>query len=154
MKSFFAGSISGFLATAPMTAAMALMHRQLPGHEQYPLPPRHITAEMAERAGVRRHLDESEEQAITWVSHFGYGAAAGAIYGPLAARLPGPPALKGCLFGLLLWTVSYLSLMPATGLFPHASEEAPRRNGLMILAHVVWGISLGIATAAMSDNER
>jgi hypothetical protein len=51
------GALAGFVATVPMSAAMLTMHRLLPEHEQYPLPPHEITAELAEKADMEEHLD-------------------------------------------------------------------------------------------------
>jgi hypothetical protein len=46
------GGICGALATGPMTALMRVLHERLPESEQYPLPPRLITMNLASRAGV------------------------------------------------------------------------------------------------------
>jgi uncharacterized membrane protein YagU involved in acid resistance len=154
MKRILKGGLAGFLATAPMSVAMILMHQQLPRREQHSLPPGQITGAVTKRLGLKKHLGKREHEAATWVSHFGYGATAGALYGPLSRLLPGPPAVKGSLFGLLVWAGSYLSLLPATGLFPHAEKETSRRNGIMIVAHLVWGASLGWLTAAMTHERR
>ena len=54
-----------------------------------------ITETVAEAVGLRAHRREPEATALTGLSHFAYGAAAGAAYAPLARAMPGPPALKG-----------------------------------------------------------
>lgn len=121
-----------------MTIAMVWMHRRLPRYERYPLPPSLITQNLEEAADVdpvppRPHL------ALTLVNHFGYGAAVGALYGPTAGRFRAPAAVKGVGWGLVVWTFSYLVMLPAVGLLSPATRHPARRNGLMILAHVVWG---------------
>ena len=58
--------------------------------------------------------------------------------------VPAPPALKGAAFGLGVWSVSYLGLMPALGVLNPATEHPGRRNALMIAAHLVWGSATGI----------
>ncbi len=118
-----AGALAGTIATLPMTASMVLMHRELPFWERYPLPPRQITSRLAAAAGVRDDLDERQKVGATLLGHFAYGAAAGAIYAPLALPLPWP--LQGRAFGLLVWTVSYLGWLPALGVA--GGDEAPRR---------------------------
>ncbi|HEY0603709.1 MAG TPA: DUF6789 family protein [Herpetosiphonaceae bacterium] len=143
------GALAGCVATAPMTASMELMYRLLPQHEQYPLPPSEITAELTDQTGVRDDLDTDEHVGLTLVNHFAYGAAAGAIYGPLSKYAPLPPALKGIAFGLVVWTVSYLGLLPALGILRPATEHPGRRNLLMILAHVVWGSVTGLVVERM-----
>ena len=146
------GALAGCIATAPMTASMELMYRLLPQHEQYPLPPSEITTEITDQAGVREDLDTEEHVGLTLVNHFAYGAAAGAIYGPLAQRVPLPPALKGIAFGLVVWTVSYLGLLPAIGILRPATEHPARRNLLMILAHVVWGSVTGLVVQRLEGD--
>ena len=105
--------------------------------------PREITEEVEEVADLRGSLDEPQHVALTLVNHFAYGAGAGAVYGPSRA-VPAPPALKGAAFGLGVWSVSYLGLMPALGVLSPATEHPGRRNALMIAAHLVWGSATGI----------
>jgi uncharacterized membrane protein YagU involved in acid resistance len=152
MNFWLAGSLAGFVATAHMTAAMLLMHRRLPRRERYPLPPAEITSKIAREAGVHKHIDETRRHlSATVLSHFGYGAAAGTLYAPLSRQLPGPPLLKGVAFGLVVWTGSYLGLLPALGILRPATEHPARRNALMIAAHVVWGSVLGLLTDALDS---
>jgi ribose/xylose/arabinose/galactoside ABC-type transport system permease subunit len=151
MNGILLGAVAGLAATVPMSLAMKLMHERLPEHEQYPLPPRAVTMEVAERAGVREHLDEGEREAATWAAHFGYGAACGALYGALAAGRRVPPLAAGVGFGLAVWAGSYLGWLPAAGILRPATEHPPRRNALMIAAHVVWGAGVGLAVAGLSD---
>lgn len=140
------GGVAGCIATAPMTAAMELMHRMLPHDEQYPLPPSEITAELTDEAGLRGRLEPEQHFALTLVNHFAYGAAAGSIYGVVAKQIPLPPVAKGIGFGLGVWTVSYLGLLPALGILRSATQHPMRRNVLMIVAHVVWGSVTGLIT--------
>jgi len=140
----FRGAVAGFLATVPMTLAMEGMHVLLPWWERHPLPPRQITEAMEEAVALRGPMEEPEHVALTLVNHFAYGAGAGAAYVPFARAVPAPPALKGALFGLGVWTVSYLALMPALDVLNPATEHPMRRNALMIAAHLVWGSTTGI----------
>lgn len=138
------GALAGCAATAPMTLAMEAMHRLLPQEERYPLPPTEITAELTEEAGVRDDMTGRQHLALTVVNHFAYGAAAGGAYALTADTLPLPAAVKGIVFGQVVWSVSYLGLLPALGLLRPATEHPARRNLLMILAHVVWGAATGL----------
>ena len=144
MNKIVAGTLAGLTATAPMTAAMIVMHKALPAHERYPLPPRKVTMRVARKTGVKKHLDEPEKKAATLAAHFGYGAAMGGIFAMLAPRAPGRPIPKGIAWGLIVWATSYLGLLPATGLHEPATRHPRERNLLMILAHVIWGGSLGL----------
>ncbi len=153
MNGILLGALAGLAATVPMSLAMKLMHEQLPEHEQYPLPPRAVTMEIAEEAGVREHLDEPEREGLTWAAHFAYGAACGAVYAPLAQRSGLPPALSGAAFGVAVWAGSYLGWLPAAGIISPATEHPPRRNALMIAAHVVWGVAAGVLVESLTEGE-
>lgn len=153
------GVLAGLVATAPMTAAMLLMHSLLPREEQEPLPPRKIAEkvvdeaeEAADKSGVENHVGEPERTALTWASHFGYGAGMGALYAPLAEKIPLSPPLGGIAFGLAVWAGSYLGLLPAMNVL-HPEEESPRRHALMIAAHVVWGSVTGVLVDRLEHRE-
>jgi uncharacterized membrane protein YagU involved in acid resistance len=148
------GLIAGLTATAPMTVAMELMHRRLPRHEQYPLPPRQITMKLADEVGLAEHLDEPQRRDATLLGHFAYGALTGALYGPIAKRVPGNPLLKGAAFGVGLWAASYAGWLPAAGIMPPPARQPARRNALMILAHVVWGAATGLVADRLEEAER
>ncbi len=138
------GAIAGLVATAPMTVAMEVLFRRLPRGERYPLPPSEIVAVLEHAAGARRMAGAEEHLALTLIGHFGYGAAAGGGYGLLADRLPLPPALRGIAYGIATWMFSYLGWLPAFGILRPATEHPGRRNALMIVAHIVYGATLGL----------
>ncbi len=144
------GALAGCIATAPMTIVMELLHQRLPQYERYPLPPSEITAELTEEAGLNNQLSSEQHLALTLVNHFAYGAAAGALYGVSAERLSTPPAVKGIGFGLIVWTVSYLGLLPALRILRPATQHPAERNLLMIAAHVVWGSVTGLITSQLN----
>ena len=148
MNRHLLGAIAGFSATAAMTLAMAAMYRRLTPKERYPLPPGEITSKITEDLGMAGSLDEQLQVDLTLAGHFGYGAAAGAIYPTFARGLPGSsPLLNGTFYGLLVWAVSYLGWLPAFGILRPATEHPAGRNIVMLLAHVVWGG----ATGAVAD---
>lgn len=143
MNHLLAGSVGGFVATVPMSAVMLLGQRVFPGHARKPLPPEEITEEVVERTPGARAVGPKGLRVATLVSHFGFGAAAGAAFGPLSRRLPGPPIVKGLGYGLLVWTVAYSGWLPSLGLQPPPERQPAGRNLAMIAAHLVWGAVLG-----------
>jgi hypothetical protein len=147
------GALSGFLATIPMTATMALLHRRLPPHEQYPLPPREIAETLTEEVGIREHLDEPTHVGLTLLSHFVYGTAAGALYASLAPHYKFPPLSGGIGFGLALWAASYLGWLPAAGILQSAGKHPPRRTATMLAAHGVWGATLGVLMGQLQPEQ-
>jgi uncharacterized membrane protein YagU involved in acid resistance len=138
------GAIAGLAATAPMTAAMLYLHRRLPLQERQPLPQRGIIDNLTRRFHQEERLTESEEMALSFASHFAYGAAMGGIYSFIYRRLRLPAPVSGVFYGLALWVTSYLGWLPSARILPPATEETPARNFLMIFAHVVWGVSLDL----------
>jgi len=140
-----AGVLAGIIATLPMTLFMLLMHQLLPKWQQYALPPERITTGLAKRAGVGKHMNKPQRVGAALVAHFGYGGNMGALYTPLARKLALPPALKGALFGIIVWTGSYFGVVPAMEPSESAPEQPFQRNLMMIASHLVWGTALGIS---------
>lgn len=138
------GAFAGIAATAAMTLAVDAMFNRLPARDRYPLPPREITTKVAADVGLARHLSEPRRVDATLISHFGFGAAVGALYPYFARRSPAPPVLNGIVYGIGVWIGSYLGWIPALGILRPATQHPPARNVVMILAHVVWGAVTGI----------
>lgn len=153
-RAFLKSALSGFVATLPMTIFMLATQRFLPKRQQYELPPEMITKELAHRAHVRHHLNKQLILGATTASHFGYGAAMGAAYGPLQKRVPLPTIVQGVLYGLLVWAASYLGLLPLLGISASGHKEPMRRNLMMIAAHVVWGASMGAMARLLFQEQR
>ncbi|MGE3269480.1 MAG: DUF6789 family protein [Chloroflexota bacterium] len=86
-----------------------------------------------------------------WISaHLAYGAMCGLVFLVLR-RLLGfvPPRLAGAAFGLIVWAGSYLGLMPALRLYPWPAQDSLGRQGTLILAHLVFGLSLSEAESRL-----
>ena len=150
MNRLILGALAGVAGTFAMTAAMRTMHRRLPPRERYPLPPREIIEGMAVAAG-EHPWGEQRRRGATLAGHFGYGAATGALY---ALVEPGGRILPGAAYGVLVWSGSYFGLMPALRILEPANRHPPRRNGLMIAAHLVWGGTMALALRQLELAER
>src|SRR5579884_1677048 len=137
------GVLAGLIATVPMTLFMLLAQRLLPGHQQYALPPERITTKIAKRLGIGQKMNKPQRVGASLLAHFGYGANMGAMYVPFTKKLPLPPVVKGALFGLIVWVGSYFGLLPTLKLPNQAPKQPVQRNLLMIVAHLIWGTTLG-----------
>lgn len=145
------GALAGSIATGPMTVVMLLIYYLLPHHERLlPHPPELITRRMT---GDRAPGGRDTPRWLIWVLHFGYGGGAGAVYAPLARRLPLPPVLRGIAFGLGVWFVSYMGWLPAVNILPPAHEHPTRRNVMMISAHIVWGAVLDLVLTRLDQED-
>jgi len=146
MNKYLAGAIAGTLATVPMTWVMVTLHRRLPRHERYPLPPASITAELADRSGAEEWVEGRNLLGATLAAHFAYGAAVGALYPAVAELARARPLMHhvaaGAAYGVGVWALSYLGWIPALRILPPATQHPPRRNAVMILAHIMWGATL------------
>jgi uncharacterized membrane protein YagU involved in acid resistance len=148
LEDLVVGAIGGLLATVPMTIFMHAVHHRLPPGERYALPPKRITRRLGN--ALRPTLKEYPPRwdLPTYAGHFGYGTAAGAVFGALAHR-SASTVRNAVGFGLAVWTASYLGWLPVVGLHPSATRDTARRNALMIAAHVVWGATLGMVVASI-----
>ena len=147
------GALAGFVATVPMSLSLLVGWMLLPRREKYHLPPRLITEEITEQLGIEDERSEDQLIVATVASHFGYGALVGSIYALLEQRLPIYSGFKGVLAGLAIWTGSYLGWLPALDILPPATKHPWRRNLMMILAHVVWGATLGAVTQKLNSRD-
>ena len=148
------GAVAGLIATAPMSIFMVVGWKLLPKHEKYHLPPRLITEEITERVGVEDRLNENELIGLTIFSHFGYGALFGWLYTIFEHRLPLHSSLKGAFTGVAVWAGSYLGWLPMLGILPSAKWHPWRRNLLMIIAHVIWGVTLGESLRKLTEKNK
>jgi uncharacterized membrane protein YagU involved in acid resistance len=142
----FSGAIAGFIATGPMSLAMKAMQAFLPSDERHSLPPSVITFHAANKVG-EAPSNEKEHTLLTLLAHFGAGSSFGLVYGlgsTESENAQGGP-LRGIIFGLMVWAVNYLGIMPALNLYKSARREPFSRNTLMIVAHLIWGITLYFA---------
>ena len=132
---------AGAIATGAMSGVIVAGDRA--GLMSEP-PPTTITRRALEGAGVETHTDDALSIAAP-LAHLGFGALGGVIYSlvrRLAPGIPGP--LLGILVALGIYGVSYKGWVPALGILPPPEEDRPGRPAVMITAHVVYGLVLGM----------
>ncbi len=142
------GLAGGFSATGPMTATMLALHRWLPRDKQYPLPPREIATKIV------KPPDEETAALVTLGSHFAFGSAMGAAYALSVPALSRGWGWKGCLAGLAVWTLNYCILLHLLNILRPAQKHPSERNFLMIVAHLVWGLTIaGFLASSARDTK-
>lgn len=154
MNDLIRGAIAGAAATVPMTATIELLNRSLPATRQNVLPPRQITEEVADRADVKRKASEQGLDVATMINHFGFGAAAGLPYAPIAQRLELPSVVTGIGYGLIVWAGAYAGVLPALELQRKPQHRPASLNGTMIVGHIVWGAALGLIEKNLRPGRR
>lgn len=135
------GALGGAVATVAMTGVMVGAQRLgLMGES----PPERIAGAVLAASG-RGTQSEGEREALAVAGHFGFGAAAGALFAVIHRRLRPPigAPLHGVLFASLIWFVSYKGWVPALGLLPPPERDQPGRPVTMLVAHWVYGATLG-----------
>lgn len=136
-----AGAIGGLVATATMSAFMLAAYRLGVLGE----PPPHRIADAALRAMGQEDPPGWLRKALTVAGHCGFGATIGALFALLHRLRPQPlgaiPRAIG--FASIVWFASYQGWVPALGLMPPAHRDRPGRPATMLLAHWVYGATLG-----------
>lgn len=141
MNRLILGALSGCAATMAMTVAMHRLHRRLPATERYPLLPREIVGSLSrERPEPVRPASGDRQATATMLAHFGYGALTGALFAAQRHRGVAP----GAAYGVAVWAASYLGWIPGARILRPATQHPPRRNALMLAAHLVWGTTLAL----------
>jgi hypothetical protein len=147
-RSVARGIGAGVVATTTMTAGMFVLQKAgLLGR----MPPRLLTERTLARLGLRRKTSRTSRKLVTALTHYGFGATMGAIFevgrsalGARHGRAPEPVVLgSGVAFGTLVWAASYMGWVPAAGLMPRPSQDRPGRPTSMVLAHWIFGGTLG-----------
>lgn len=133
------GLVVGAAATVLMSAVMVAAQRAgLMGK----LPPERVVERGAEAAGASP--EGHEVDMLAGVAHVGFGAVAGAGFGPLAFWLrPRAPEAVAIPWALAIWLVSYFGWIPALRILPPPNKDRPGRAASMLAAHLVYGLALG-----------
>ncbi len=95
-------------------------------------------------------LSESARTAAGAGMHFAYGGFWGAVYGLVQSSLRLPAALHGLLYGLVVWLIGPVTLVPAMGIMPPPQEQGGRRALLVAGFHVAYGLALGLVFDAFT----
>lgn len=78
---------------------------------------------------------------LGWAGHLMIGTILALIYAVVAPRLPGPPPLRGALYGLAPWIVAMLVVMPLMGMPVFGGAAASAMGSL--IGHLVYGAIVG-----------
>ena len=78
---------------------------------------------------------------LGWTGHLLIGIALALIYAIVAPALPGPPAVRGALYGLAPWIVAMVAVMPMMGMPLFGGAVAMAMGSL--IGHVVYGAIVG-----------
>jgi putative membrane protein len=135
-RSIAKGALAGLIGGLAGAGAKALAEQMLPPRVQGQTPPPVALAEQF--AG--HPLLATQQQIAVQTIHWGFGAAAGAIYGALVEVEPSLAAWRGAAFGLALNRLTHESILPRMGLSaPKEAQPAQERISEWV-THAVYGI--------------
>lgn len=135
-RSVVKGAVAGMIGGLAGAGAKMLAERMFPPRLQGQTPPPIALAEQV--AGYP--LPKEKKQAAMQGIHWGFGAAAGAVYGGLVEMEPSLGAWKGAAFGVTLNRLTHESLLPKLGLAAPKSEQPTQERISEWVSHAVYGI--------------
>ena len=91
---------------------------------------------------TQRKLPGRSAWLVSTIAHWGYGSAAGAAYGILAASLPTPHPRYGVPFGAALFANDYIAL-PVVGLYQPIWEYDAKSLAWYLCAHLAYAAGTG-----------
>jgi putative membrane protein len=135
-RSLAKGALAGLIGGLAGAGAKALAEQMLPPRVKGQTPPSVVLAEQ-----VAGHpLPPSQQQLAMQTIHWGFGAAAGAIYGALVEVEPSLAAWRGAAFGLTLNRLTHESVLPRMGLSAPKDAQPTQERISEWVTHVVYGI--------------
>ena len=135
-RSILKGALAGLIGGLAGAGAKVLAEQIFPPRIQGQTPPTIVLAEQV--AG--HSLPNAERLAALQSIHWGFGAAAGAVYGALVEVEPSLGAWRGAAFGLTLNKLTHESILPRMGLARPKEEQPTQERISEWVTHAVYGI--------------
>jgi putative membrane protein len=135
-RSILKGALAGLVGGLAGAGAKVLAEKIFPPRVQSQTPPSVVLAEQV--AG--HNLPEGQKQVVKHGIHWGFGAAAGAVYGALVEVEPSLGAWRGAAFGLTLNNLTHESILPRMGLARPKDEQPTQERISEWVTHAVYGI--------------
>lgn len=135
-RSLLKGAVAGLIGGLAGAGAKILAEKIFPPREADRVSP---PVALVERAAGHALTDEQRRVAESAV-HWGFGAAAGAVYGAMAEEEPSLGAWKGAAFGLALNRMTHEMVLPKLGVVPAIEEQAAKERVSEWITHAVFGI--------------
>ena len=146
--SLVAGLAGGLLGAGVMSAGHALATRIAGQHVAAPDSNQpDSTVLVAERISelVRgRPLEESEKPVAGHLVHYAFGGVTGLVYGAIAPVFPIVTAGTGALYGIAVYVGAHGTVVPALGLAQSPLRSPWKKEGLELLLHVAYGVTVGL----------
>jgi len=135
-RSILKGALAGLIGGLAGAGAKVLAEQIFPPRVHGQTPPPVVLAEQVAGHGLPTNQQQAAKQGIHW----GFGAAAGAVYGALVEVEPSLGAWKGAAFGLALNKFTHESVLPRMGLARPREEQPTQKRISEWVTHAVYGI--------------
>lgn len=96
-----------------------------------------------------RPLSEREKDVGGPLMHYAFGAAAGAIYGALAAAAPAITRGRGAPYGAAVFLTAGEIAVPLAGLSRHPASYPPSRHAAALATHLIFGLTVEAVRRAL-----
>jgi uncharacterized membrane protein YagU involved in acid resistance len=139
------GALGGAIATLAMSGVtVAARQTGVLGRH----PPERITEALLDAMSLRGRPAWAQD-VLAVLLHWGFGMSVGAVFVPLQRRLhlPFGAPVQGMVYGSMVWALSYKGWIPALGILPPPERDRPGRPLTMVVAHWVYGATLGLVTS-------
>jgi len=135
-RSIVKGALAGLIGGLAGAGAKVLAEQIFPPRVQGQIPPPVILAEQVAGHGLPRDQQQAAKHGVHW----GFGAAAGAVYGALVEVEPSLGVWRGAAFGLTLNKLTHESILPRMGLARNKEEQPTQERISEWVTHAVYGI--------------
>ena len=135
-RSIVKGAIAGAIGGLAGAGAKMLAEKLFPPREKGRVAPSVALADQVAGRSLPEGPRKLASQGIQW----GFGAAAGAVYGAMVEAEPSLGAWRGAAFGLTLNRITHESVLPRLGLVPPKDEQPTQERISEWATHAFYGI--------------
>ena len=150
LRRILIGALAGAIATVPQSATVWGLRRA--GVYRRRAAPEVVAEGITNATVGTEKVPQEWWKPVMLAEHFGFGAAAGALFG-LRAPILRPTTVSGLLAGLAVWKASYDGWMPGLRIMPPPEEDEQGRQVAMVLAHVAYGLALGAIVERLTSRD-
>lgn len=147
-KAVLAGLVAGIIATGVKT----VWEMGFPVRDKSTDSPPLVLANRVVQGGGGSGVSEQQKPLVEGVIHWTFGILVCVTYGVVAAKYPPATAGYGLLFGVVLYTVTHASVLPALDTEPWFWNNKPAFALAEFTGHLAFGVAAEIARRFISKS--
>ncbi|MGI9087833.1 MAG: DUF1440 domain-containing protein [Chthoniobacterales bacterium] len=145
-KAIVFGLFAGLAASGVKTICELISPPRLPGE----LSPLGKMIDYSSVLATGEPMAESARKLTEPFVHFGFGAAAAAVYVVVSERFPILRAGCGSLFGVLFWLGVHEILLPLAGFSASPAMMTFREQGNEFVSHIIFGVTVELVRRGLT----